>query len=93
LGFGQFPNYPSGIEYFLSVGKNGQFACPASAIIGNLWSDGVPRESLIDVFMDMFVEFVLRFVLMEVNQQNKNFFLVGNLIRGILLLLPHDAQK
>jgi len=24
-------------------------ACPASAIVGNLWSDGVPRESLIDV--------------------------------------------
>jgi len=25
LGFGQFPNYPGGIEYFLSVGKNGLF--------------------------------------------------------------------
>lgn len=25
LGFGQFPNYPGGIEYFLSVGKSGQF--------------------------------------------------------------------
>ncbi len=25
LGFGQFPNYPDGIEYFLSVGKSGQF--------------------------------------------------------------------
>ena len=25
LGFGHFPNYPDGIEYFLSVGKNGQF--------------------------------------------------------------------
>jgi len=24
-------------------------ACPASAIVGNLWSDGVARESLIDV--------------------------------------------
>jgi len=25
LGFGQFPNYPDGIEYFLSIGKNGVF--------------------------------------------------------------------
>jgi uncharacterized protein (DUF169 family) len=25
LGFGQFPNYPDGIEYFLSVGKSGLF--------------------------------------------------------------------
>jgi uncharacterized protein (DUF169 family) len=25
LGFGQFPNYPGGIEYFLSVGKPGVF--------------------------------------------------------------------
>jgi len=25
LGFGQFPNYPGGIEYFLSVGKSGIF--------------------------------------------------------------------
>lgn len=25
LGFGQYPNYPDGIEYFLSVGKSGQF--------------------------------------------------------------------
>ncbi len=25
LGFGQFPNYPGGIEYFLSVGKSGLF--------------------------------------------------------------------
>lgn len=25
LGFGQFPNYPDGIEYFLSVGKPGLF--------------------------------------------------------------------
>ncbi|BBB90936.1 MAG TPA: DUF169 domain-containing protein [Methylomusa anaerophila] len=25
LGFGQFPNYPGGIEYFLTVGKSGQF--------------------------------------------------------------------
>ena len=25
LGFGQYPNYPGGIEYFLSVGKSGQF--------------------------------------------------------------------
>lgn len=25
LGFGQFPNYPGGIEYFLSVGKEGLF--------------------------------------------------------------------
>ncbi|TWH47761.1 DUF169 domain-containing protein [Sporomusa sp. KB1] len=25
LGFGQYPNYPDGIEYFLSVGKNGLF--------------------------------------------------------------------
>lgn len=25
LGFGQFPNYPGGIEYFLSVGKSGAF--------------------------------------------------------------------
>lgn len=25
LGFGQFPNYPGGIEYFLSVGKSGVF--------------------------------------------------------------------
>ena len=25
LGFGQFPNYPGGIEYFLSVGKKGLF--------------------------------------------------------------------
>ncbi|MEN6565493.1 MAG: DUF169 domain-containing protein [Veillonellales bacterium] len=25
LGFGQFPNYPDGIEYFLSVGKSGVF--------------------------------------------------------------------
>ncbi len=25
FGFGQFPNYPDGIEYFLSVGKEGKF--------------------------------------------------------------------
>lgn len=25
LGFGQFPNYPGGIEYFLTVGKSGVF--------------------------------------------------------------------
>lgn len=25
LGFGQFPNYPDGIEYFLTVGKEGKF--------------------------------------------------------------------
>ena len=25
LGFGQFPNYPNGIEYFLSTGKDGEF--------------------------------------------------------------------
>lgn len=25
FGFGQFPNYPNGIEYFLSVGKEGKF--------------------------------------------------------------------
>lgn len=25
LGFGQFPNYPNGIEYFLTVGKEGKF--------------------------------------------------------------------
>lgn len=25
LGFGQFPNYPNGIEYFLTTGKSGQF--------------------------------------------------------------------
>lgn len=25
LGFGQYPNYPGGIEYFLSVGKSGLF--------------------------------------------------------------------
>ncbi|MBU5676236.1 DUF169 domain-containing protein [Alkaliphilus sp. MSJ-5] len=25
LGFGQFPNYPGGIEYFLTVGKEGKF--------------------------------------------------------------------
>jgi len=25
FGFGQFPNYPGGIEYFLTVGKEGQF--------------------------------------------------------------------
>lgn len=25
LGFGQYPNYPDGIEYFLTVGKSGQF--------------------------------------------------------------------
>lgn len=25
LGFGQFPNYPDGIEYFLSIGKSGLF--------------------------------------------------------------------
>lgn len=41
--------------------------------------------------MDMFVEFVLRFVLMEVNQQYKNFFLVGNLIRGIIKFKDKDV--
>ncbi|MBE6042967.1 MAG: hypothetical protein E7216_01715 [Clostridium thermopalmarium] len=25
FGFGQFPNYPNGIEYFLTVGKEGEF--------------------------------------------------------------------
>lgn len=25
FGFGQFPNYPDGIEYFLTVGKEGKF--------------------------------------------------------------------
>ncbi len=49
LGFGQFPNYPGGIEYFLSAGKSGQFEGEGYKKDAELGAEYVECLPLIDI--------------------------------------------